>query len=145
MDPLTASIVAVAGAGLQLSTRLYDVAQQIKSAPETISEIAKEMSCYCKLLRQFGEMLLGQENLYTKELMDTVKDLLWQFEETISKLGALLSACSRGYKRVKFVFRANRIKGAQKRIKRLSNMLSLAILILNLAKTKQENRSVATI
>lgn len=144
MDPLslTASIIAVAGAGIQISVKLCDVARQIKSAPDTVSTIANDMLCHCKLLRQFGKMLEEQNGLYTNELVETVRDILWQFRDAHEKLEALLSACSRGYQRLKIVFRANRIKNAQKRMKGLARLLSLAMQVLNMAKTKQENRLV---
>jgi len=87
-------------------------------------------------------MLEEQNGLYTKELVETTRDILWQFRDAHEKLEALLSACSRGYQRLKIVFRANRIKNAQKRMKGLARLLSLAMQVLNMAKTKQEDQFV---
>jgi hypothetical protein len=146
-DPLsiTASILAVAGAGAKLSTTLYTYAETVFNADKSLKEIARDVSLTSSVLNELGEYLKKdkEENISSttalKTADDTVSGINGVFEEINAALNKYLKtkdgkSTVSALGRFKFPLGEGKIKLLQSNMERLKSTLMLMLQVLTYAR-----------
>jgi hypothetical protein len=140
-DPLSiaTSIIAVASAGIQLSTTLYTYAETVITADQDVKDIARDLSITSTVVTQLGQ-LLGQDDarqLHCQSALVTARSAVEGCDEVFKaiqkELDKNLDSRGRGkrqssmLRRLKWPLVEPRLHRLQVRLERLKNTLVLAL------------------
>jgi hypothetical protein len=139
-DPLSiiASIAGIATAGFQLASKLFEIVDAVRSAPQEIAYIAEDMFSLSQLLTQLSNSFEQCRGLYKPQLINITRDLLWRFQIAQDAMHTLIKGCD-GFRRLLFVFKSQKIRGVMLKIEGLKGTLSLAMQILTIASTEKKS------
>lgn len=77
-DPLSviASIAGVVTAGVTISTGLYEIANNLITAPDEVAQMAKELSILASILRNLRTTMTASVDLCKPRLIEDMEELL---------------------------------------------------------------------
>jgi hypothetical protein len=143
---IAASIAAVAGAGIQLSTTLYIYAETVTTADKHVKDIARDLSITSTVVTQLGK-LLGEDEakqLHCESALMTARTAVQGcdevFREIQKELDKTLNPESRRtfgnstLRKLKLPLVEPRLSRLQVRLERLKNTLVLALNAVTYAK-----------
>lgn len=151
-DPLSvvASIVGIAGAGIQLSTTLYTYAETAFYADKSLQDIARDVSLTSSVLGQLGELLKQdkQAKLCSENALRTADEAVTgckavfaeidtALQKSLKKSGDGKGAVSK-LQRLKWPLVEPKMKLLQGNLDRLKSTLLLMLNVLAYAKKLKE-------
>src|ERR1700761_280542 len=90
-DPfsIAVSIIGVADVGLRVATKLYTYASSVSRAPQSINQLAQEVSLTCAVLSDLGGLLKtdGAAKLCTPSALSTAQEAVKQCDQIFSEIG----------------------------------------------------------
>ena len=147
-DPLsiTASIVGIASAGIQLSTTLYSYTETVINADKNIREIARDLSITSSVITELGTLLRQDDatQLQCESALTTAREAVHGCEEVFKEIQKELnksldlegngkSPMSK-LKRLKWPLVEPKLNVLQVRLERLKNTLVLMLNVVTYAR-----------
>ncbi|KAI8934405.1 hypothetical protein NX059_009140 [Plenodomus lindquistii] len=130
---LVASVIQVAGAGLQLSQTLYEYADGVANADRKIQDIAKEIRLTSLVIDELGGIFRQDETakLISKSAVTTADETLKECSAVFSEIDATLAKSKKGKMgRFMLPFRENKIELLRSHIDKLKSTLQLLMQVL---------------
>ena len=93
-DPLSisASVVAVATAAIQLSATVYDFIRKVRNAPREMRQVASSMLMLGEIMKEIAAVLKKGGDVYQKSLVDRVKAIVNMFENVHEEVKQILAS-----------------------------------------------------
>jgi hypothetical protein len=136
-DPLSlmASIAGVATTGVAVSMSIYEMIRSLKTAPNEIKEMAKDLSILSAALRNLRRVMKDNDEVCKSRLKSDIKDALRHVRKLHSEVKRLLKRDYSGIRRVKAVFKARDAKVMLARIGGLTQAVNVMFGSVQLAAT----------
>jgi hypothetical protein len=144
MDPITicTTVLALAGAGIKLSTTLYTYSETAFRADKSVKQIAQDVSLTASVLGELGALLEQdrKENICSNNALrtasETVESCKEVFDEVNAALDKAMSGKTRmgGIQRLKWPLLEPKMKLLQGNLERLKSTLLLILNVVTYAR-----------
>jgi hypothetical protein len=154
-DPLSlaASVIAVAGCGLKLSTTIRAAVAGVRSAADHVNNVARGIQHFSSTLRAIGSFLEKHPSVHSEDaeelLLDIISDCDGMFEEVERMLQEFMVPTSRAhmslYQRVKFCFKRDDLDYLTTQLESSKSTLSLMLGTLQLFVLLENTKYTSTL
>ncbi|MCJ1249260.1 hypothetical protein MMC30_006483 [Trapelia coarctata] len=88
---LIASIVSVAGAGLQIAMSLRQLASEIREAAREVHDVATSVSLFSMTLKQVGKCVRDNASPHSESALDTLEEIIMNCRSIFNKIESMVS------------------------------------------------------
>lgn len=147
---LIASIVSVAGAGLQIAMSLRQLASEIREAAHEVHDVATSVSLFSMTLKQVGNCVKDNASPHSESALVTLEEIITNCRSTFNKIESMISqvrkdshrrgdqeAMSLG-RRVRWVFKKSKVKYLTSQLESSKLTLSIMLQVLSLRTVMEE-------
>ena len=133
---LVASVIQVAGAGVQLSKTLYEYVDGVATADRRIKDIAAEIKMTSVAIEELGDMFKHEEmaSLVSKKAVQTANDTITECSALFAQIDVTLKKSRKGtFGRLTMPFRETKLELLRSHVDKLKSTLQLLMQVLTLA------------
>ncbi len=129
------SITQLAGAGLSLSTALYEYASNVSNAPKKLNDLAQDVRLTSSVLEHLSEVFIeANERAFLRPgALHTAQDAIAGCSEIFEEMGLLIDEGSRGLGKYILPFKESKIQLMNARLANLKSTLQLLLQVLQYA------------
>ncbi|KAF9693507.1 hypothetical protein EKO04_008472 [Ascochyta lentis] len=130
---LVASVIQVAGAGVQLSKTLYDYVDGVATADRRIKDIASEIKMTSIVIEELGDVFKHEEtaSLVSKKAVKTANDTITECSTLFAQIDATLKKSKKStFGRLTLPFRDTKLELLRSHVDKLKSTLQLLMQVL---------------
>lgn len=130
---LVASVIQVAGAGIQLSKTLYDYVDGVATADRRIKDIAAEIKMTSIVIEELGDVFKHEEtaSLVSKKAVQTANDTITECSALFAQIDATLKKSKKNtFGRLTLPFRDTKLELLRSHVDKLKSTLQLLMQVL---------------
>ncbi|KAJ4342818.1 hypothetical protein N0V95_006836 [Ascochyta clinopodiicola] len=130
---LVASVIQVAGAGVQLSKTLYDYVDGVATADRRIKDIASEIKMTSIVIEELGDVFKHEEtaSLMSKKAVMTANDTIKECSALFAQIDATLKKSKKNaFGRLILPFRDSKLELLRSHVDKLKSTLQLLMQVL---------------
>lgn len=147
---LIASIVSVAGAGLQIAMSLRQLASEIREAAREVHDVATSVSLFSMTLKQVGNCVKDNASPHSESALDTLEDIIMNCRSNFNKIESMISQVRKDTyrqhdkesmslgRRVQWVFKKSKVKYLTSQLESSKLTLSIMLQVLTLRTVMEE-------
>lgn len=141
-DPLSiiASIAGVATAGVHLANAVYRLSDKLVHAPQSMRDIASNMSLLSTILENLAEVLQQGRGVYKARVLHETEALLDRFKGVQKEVGKIVRK-QRGFRRrLGWALQYGKAEELLEKIEALKSALNLVLWTVHLAMSQKTTR-----
>lgn len=147
---LVASIVGVAGAGLQIAMSLRQLASEIREAAREVHDVAANVSLFSMTLKQVGNCVRDNASPHSESALDTLEEIIMNCRSTFNKIESMISQVRKDThikdyqqamslsRRVRWIFKKSEVYHLTSQLESSKLTLSIMLQVFSLRTVMEE-------